>query len=50
VRVQQARCDPFVWVRLEGEEASEDLLLSMDALVKEQLKEQALWQAEPMSR
>ena len=50
VRVQQARCDPFVWVRLEGEEANEDLLLSMDALVKEHVKEQATWQAEPMSR
>jgi Type II secretion system (T2SS), protein E, N-terminal domain len=49
VRVQQARCDPFVWVRLEGEEANEDLLLSMDALVKEQVKEQS-WLAEPMSR
>ncbi len=46
VRVQQARCDPFVWVRLEGEEANEDLLLSMDALVKEQ----STWLAEPMSR
>lgn len=49
VRVQQARCDPFVWVRLEGDEANEDLLLSMDALVKEQAKEQS-WLAEPMSR
>jgi hypothetical protein len=46
VRVQQARCDPFVWVRLEGAQANEDLLLSMDAMVKEQ----ATWQAEPMSR
>jgi type II secretion system (T2SS) protein E len=46
VRVQQARCDPFVWVRLEGEEANEDLLLSMDALVKEH----STWLAEPMSR
>jgi hypothetical protein len=46
VRVQQARCDPFVWVRLEGEQANEDLLLSMDAMVKEQ----STWQAEPMSR
>jgi len=49
VRVQQARCDPFVWVRLEGE-ANEDLLLSMDALVKEHAKEQSTWLAEPMSR
>lgn len=46
VRVQQARCDPFVWVRLEGEEASEDLLLSMDALVKEH----STWLAEPTLR
>ncbi len=46
VRVQQARCDPFVWVRLEGEQANEDLLLSMDAL----MKEQSTWLAEPMSR
>jgi hypothetical protein len=45
VRVQQARCDPFVWVRLEGTQAYEDLLLSMDAMVKEQS-----WLAEPMSR
>jgi hypothetical protein len=50
VRVQQARCDPFVWVRLEGEEANEDLLLSMDALVKEHAKEHSPWLAEPMSR
>ena len=49
VRVQQARCDPFVWVRLEGEEANEDLLLSMEALMKEQVKEHS-WLAEPMSR
>jgi hypothetical protein len=49
VRVQQARCDPFVWVRLEGEQASEDLLLSMDALVNEHVKEHS-WLAEPMSR
>ena len=50
VRVQQARCDPFVWVRLEGEQASEDLLLSMDALVNEPVKEHSTWLAEPMSR
>jgi Type II secretion system (T2SS), protein E, N-terminal domain len=46
VRVQQARCDPFVWVRLEGEQANEDLLLSMDALVKEH----STWLAEPTLR
>ncbi len=45
VRVQQARCDPFLWVRLEGSQANEDLLLSMDALVKEQS-----WLAEPTLR
>jgi Type II secretion system (T2SS), protein E, N-terminal domain len=51
VRVQQARCDPFVWVRLEGEQASEDLLLSMDALVNEHVKaKEHSWLAEPMSR
>jgi len=35
VRMQQARCDPFVWVRLEGDEAREDLLLPMDLFVGE---------------
>jgi hypothetical protein len=35
-----------VWVRREGEQANEDLLLSMDAMVKEQ----STWLAEPMSR
>lgn len=45
VRVQQARCDPFVWVRLEGDAAREDVLLSMDMFVKEQT-----WLVEPMPR
>jgi hypothetical protein len=27
-RMQHARCDPFVWVRLEGDDLREDLLLS----------------------
>lgn len=45
VRVQQARCDPFVWVRLEGEAEREDVLLSMDMFVKEQT-----WLAELMPR
>lgn len=35
VRMQQARCDPFVWVRLEGNEAREDLLLPMDLFARE---------------
>jgi hypothetical protein len=45
VSVQQARCDPFVWVRLEGDAAREDVLLSMDMFVKEQT-----WLVEPMPR
>jgi hypothetical protein len=45
IRVQQARCDPFVWVRLEGDAEREDVLLSMDMFVKEQT-----WLAEPMPR
>lgn len=35
VRMQQARCDPFVWVRLEGDEAREDLLLPMELFAHE---------------
>lgn len=35
VRMQQARCDPFVWVRLEGETAREDLLLPMELVARE---------------
>jgi hypothetical protein len=36
VRMQQARCDPFVWVRLEGQAAPlEDLLLPMDLVARE---------------
>ena len=33
--MQQARCDPFVWVRLESDQAREDLLLPMDSLSRE---------------
>ena len=29
VRIQHARCDPFVWVRLEGSTRREDLLVSL---------------------
>lgn len=29
VRMQHARCDPFMWVRLEGRAAREDLLVSL---------------------
>jgi hypothetical protein len=33
-RMQQARCDPFVWVRLENDQTREDLLLPMDLFSK----------------
>ena len=31
VRIQHARCDPFMWVRLEGSARREDLLVSLGA-------------------
>lgn len=44
-RMQHTRCDPFVWVRLEGERRREDLLLPVTAAHKE-----ATWPAELTSR
>lgn len=35
VRMHRARCDPFMWVRLEGGEGREDLLVSLGAPEKE---------------
>lgn len=42
VRMQHTRCDSYVWVRLEGKEKHEDLVLSVDAPAEERT-----WLAEP---
>lgn len=44
-RMQHTRCDPFVWVRLEGQRRREDLLLPISATTKE-----AAWPVELTSR
>lgn len=44
-RMQHARCDPFVWVRVEGQRRREDLLLPLVATDKE-----AAWPVEHTSR
>ena len=36
VRLTQARCDPYLWVRLEGAQRAEDLWLSVDQDIEEQ--------------
>jgi hypothetical protein len=43
--MQQARCDPFVWVRLEGVGGSEDLVVPLD-----ESREEWSWLEERTSR
>ena len=45
VRITQARCDPYLWVRLEGAAGAEDLLLSVD-----DAQEETTCLTAPMSR
>jgi hypothetical protein len=44
-RIQPVRCDPWLWVRLEGEDVLEEIVLPTGAVGR---KERS-WQAEPMS-
>jgi hypothetical protein len=43
-RMQQVRCEPWLWVRLEGERAPEEIVVPIDAVRRDRT-----WQADRMS-
>jgi hypothetical protein len=43
-RMQQVRCEPYLWVRLEGERAPEEIVVPIDAVRRDRT-----WQADRMS-
>jgi hypothetical protein len=43
-RMQQVRCEPWLWVRLEGEQAPEEIVVPIEAVRRERE-----WQADRMS-
>lgn len=49
-RMQHVRCEPYLWVRLEGEQTPEEIVVPIDAVIREaSLRKERAWRADPTS-